>query len=346
MLRGSHYSDTTLVSNYFIDNYMTNANEAQIKIYLYLLRCIGANAPVSVSSIADRFNYTEKDILRALLYWDREKLISLEFDGSNNVVGICMNEFEMQHAAHAPSPVPAEPAPAPAGQTPPPAGAKSSYSMDRLGEFKSREEVKQLIFMTEHYMGKTLSASDLGTLLYMYDKLAFPLDLVEYLIEYCVNNNHKSMRYIEKTALNWAESGIHSVEAAKENNSRYKREYFAVLKAFGISGRNPVDSDIDYIKRWQNEYGFDMDVIIEACNRTMKAIAKPSFSYTDSILKSWKSKNIHHTSDLKALDLTFQKERPPVSDSKAPVAPKPNRFRNFKEHDCDFDELAMELIRN
>ena len=38
---------------------------------------------VSVSSIADRFNYTEKDIFRALLYWDRHNLISLEFDESN-----------------------------------------------------------------------------------------------------------------------------------------------------------------------------------------------------------------------------------------------------------------------
>ena len=180
----------------------------------------------------------------------------------------------------------------------------------------------------------------------MYDKLQFPLDLIEYLIEYCVNNNHKSMRYIEKTALNWADEGLRTVKAAKENNSRYKKEYFAVLKAYGISGRNPVDSDIDYIKRWKNEYGFDLDVIIEACNRTMKAIAKPSFAYTDSILKSWKSKNIHHTSDLKSLDTSFRKERTESLTAKVPVAPRPNRFKNFKEHDCDFDKLAMDLIRN
>lgn len=356
LLKGSHHSDTTFVSNDFIDHYMTNANEAQIKIYLYLLRCIGANAPVSVSDIADRFNYTEKDILRALHYWDREKLISLEFDGNNNVVGICMNEpGRIRNASDTMSSLPPDGKQEEVKEHMPCAKQpdtdheiceKPSYPTDRLNDFKSREEVQQLIFMTEHYMGKTLSATDLNTLLFMYDKLQFPLDLIEYLIEYCVNNNHKSMRYIEKTALNWADEGLRTVKAAKENNSRYKKEYFAVLKAYGISGRNPVDSDIDYIKRWKNEYGFDLDVIIEACNRTMKAIAKPSFAYTDSILKSWKSKNIHHTSDLKSLDTSFRKERTESLTAKVPVAPRPNRFKNFKEHDCDFDKLAMDLIRN
>ncbi len=340
-LKGSRYSDTTLVSNYFIDNYMTNANEAQIKIYLYLLRCFGTNASVSVSSIADRFNYTEKDIFRALLYWDRHNLISLEFDESNTIVEIYINEL----ATPAPAP---EPVPEPAIQEPSNVSVaeKKPYSQDRLKEFKSREAVQQLIFMTEHYMGKTLSASDLNVLLYMYDHLEFPLDLIEYLIEYCVNNNHKSMRYIEKTALGWAEEGIRTVKEAKDNNNRYKKEYFAVLKAFGISGRNPVESDIDYIKRWENEYGFDIDIILEACDRTMKTIAKPSFPYADSILKNWKSRNIHHKSELEELDRTFQKERTNTHINKAPAAPKPNRFKNFKEHDCDFDELAMRLIRN
>lgn len=345
ILKSSHHCDTTLVSNHFIDSYMIHANEAQVKIYLYLLRCSGSDVPVSVSSIADQFNYTEKDILRALKYWDKLKLISLEMDESSNVTGICLNKIPLQDAPSESGSAPAASKPEPQAAEASPGMVKFSYSLDKLHEFRSREEVKQLIFMTEHYMGKTLSGSDLNTLLYMYDNLQFPIDLIEYLIEYCVNNNHKSMRYIEKTALCWAEAGIRTVREAKANNSRYKKEYFAVLKAYGISGRNPVDSDIDYIKRWRNEYGFELDMIIEACGRTMKAIAKPSFAYTDSILKSWKDKNIHHLSDLDGLDREFHKTQT-AAVNKIPAAPKPNRFKNFKEHDCDFDEIAMRLIRN
>ena len=62
-------ADSTVVSNLFIDQYMKDANDAQLKVYLYLLRMMSAYQPTSVSDIADRFNHTEKDVLRALKYW-------------------------------------------------------------------------------------------------------------------------------------------------------------------------------------------------------------------------------------------------------------------------------------
>mgnify|MGYP000110404848 FL=1 len=63
--------DVTVVSNFFIDEYMKDANDAQIKVYLYLLRMMTAGLTTSVSDIADKFNHTEKDVLRALKYWEK-----------------------------------------------------------------------------------------------------------------------------------------------------------------------------------------------------------------------------------------------------------------------------------
>ena len=45
--------DSTYVSNIFIDEYMQDANDAQIKIYLFLLRMMSANLPTSVEALAD-----------------------------------------------------------------------------------------------------------------------------------------------------------------------------------------------------------------------------------------------------------------------------------------------------
>lgn len=349
-LYGDHYSNTTLVSNSFIDEYMKSANEAQIKIYLYLLRCMNAALPVSVSSIADQFNYTEKDVLRSLMYWDKCGLIRIDFDASKNVVGIRLHDF-----SRATTPITAPPAEEiqPSSEYAEDcvsAPTKPFYSLDRMKEFKSRQEVQELFFMTEKYMGKTLSSSDMNSILYMYEGLHLPVDLIEYLIEYCVNNNHKSMRYIERTALAWSEEGISSVKDAKANNNRYKKEYYSVLKAFGLSGRNPVESDMDYIRRWTTDYCFDMDIIIEACNRTMKSIAKPSFDYADTILKNWKSKNVHHKADIAFLDETYQKAKESKPDySKLTAADSTtgnNKFKNFKQRSYNFDELEKELIQN
>lgn len=75
-----NYIDATIVSNRFIDEYMAEANDAQLKIYLYLLRMMNAGRTFSISGIADAFNHTEKDVMRALKYWEKCKVLSLEYD--------------------------------------------------------------------------------------------------------------------------------------------------------------------------------------------------------------------------------------------------------------------------
>ena len=83
-----NYTDATAVSNIFIDEYMKDANDAQLKVYLYLIRMMNANLPISISDIADKFNHTEKEVLRALRYWEKNRLLSLEYDEERNLSGI------------------------------------------------------------------------------------------------------------------------------------------------------------------------------------------------------------------------------------------------------------------
>ena len=56
-----NYTDSTVISNRFIDEYMLAANDAQLKIYLYLIRMMSARLSTSICDIADTFNYTEKE---------------------------------------------------------------------------------------------------------------------------------------------------------------------------------------------------------------------------------------------------------------------------------------------
>lgn len=68
----------TYVPNIFIDEYMTQANGEYVKVYLYLLRSISqADCSFSLSQIADHFDCTERDILRALKYWEKLQLFRL-----------------------------------------------------------------------------------------------------------------------------------------------------------------------------------------------------------------------------------------------------------------------------
>lgn len=57
-------------------------------------------------------------------------------------------------------------------------------------------------------MGEPLGSSALQRIAYFYDTLKLPADLIEYLVGYCVQKGHKSMRYIEKIAASWAEAEL------------------------------------------------------------------------------------------------------------------------------------------
>ena len=103
----------------------------------------------------------------------------------------------------------------------------------------------------------------------------------------------------------WAEQNITTVTEAKEETNLYNKNYFTILRAFGIKNRNPLDKEIQYMNLWLNQYGFTLEIISEACNRTVLATGKTSFSYADSILESWFKKGVHHPSAVSYTHLKF-----------------------------------------
>ena len=173
------------------------------------------------------------------------------------------------------------------------------------------------MFITEKYIGRPLSPSDVEMMSYFYDTLQFSADLVEYLVEYCVENGHKSMHYIKSVALAWADAGISSVSEARRSASFYNKDCSAVLKAFGITGRMAASVETDFVKKWSSEFGFTLDIIIEACNRTVSAIHQPSFEYADKILSNWHNKGVHHLKDVAMLDQAYLQHRSARASSSA-----------------------------
>ncbi len=82
----SSIPNLTYISNTFIDTHMLSANGSYVKVYLYLLRCIqSGEMDLSVSSLAQILNCTEKDIIIAFLYWEKKQLldITLSDDGES-----------------------------------------------------------------------------------------------------------------------------------------------------------------------------------------------------------------------------------------------------------------------
>lgn len=348
---------STAVSNLFIDEYMKDANDAQLKVYLYLLRMMNAQLATSVSDIADKFNHTEKDVVRALKYWEKIGLLALDFDKDKNLVGIHIHDLNTAGSAkNSQARISSSFVPTPSTQ---PAVAatdedqaaenavsfsKPAYSADQLREFKNRQNTSQLLFIAESYIGKPLTPAEMKTILYFTDVLHFSDDLIDYLLQYCVERGKKDFKYIEKVAVSWAEQGVSNPKQAQKASSRYDKNVYAIMNELGRNSA-PTPKEAEYIMRWIQEYGFTNDIIFEACERTVMATDKNRFEYAERILQSWHEQNVHHKSDICRIDELYQQRR----KSSAPAAAArqySNRFGQFTQNTYDFDALEKELLSN
>jgi len=349
--------DFTFVSNYFLDTYMPQANGEFVKIYLWLLRSASVSGTaLELSSIADIFNCTENDVLRALKYWKNTGVLDVTFDGRGNLkeLRLCSLTGGAKAAPARPNTAPkakalspAVPEAAASREKVQPSGQKA-LSPDKVKELPGREDVIELLFIAEQYLGKTLTPTEINKLLYFYEELHFSKDLMEYLIEYCVSKGSRSIRYIETVALAWAEQKITTVEQAKQETNTYNRNFFAILKAFGIKNRNPVDEEIRYMNLWLNEYAFTLDVISAACSRTVIATGQPNFAYADSILHNWQKKGVRHLSDIDKLDEDRRQQKAAKAENSAArpkPAPSKNKFNNFHQRTYNVDELEKQLLK-
>ena len=356
-----NYADSTVVSNLFIDEYMKDANDAQLKVYFYLLRMLNADQAISVSGIADKFNHTEKDVIRALKYWEKQQILDLDFDENKALVGIHLRDLSAQatpasqhNVLLTSGPVQAQntagnsmisAAVAQPVQTAPqettPVYTKPAYSLDQLREFKEREETSQLLFIAEAYIGKPLTPSEIKTILFFTDVLHFSDDLIDYLLQYCVERGKKDFKYIEKVAVNWAEEGITTPKQAQKFSTRYDKNVYSIMNSLGRS-TSPTAKELEFINRWTREYGFSTDIILEACERSSLATDRHRFEYAEGILSSWKDAGIHHKADIQQADATYQKKK---ATKPAPAASS-NRFTQFAQNSYDFAALEKEILSN
>lgn len=240
------------------------------------------------------------------------------------------------------------------------ASSQKEYTLNEIKEFRKNPDISELFFIIETYLKHTLSSTDTNIVLYWLDELHFSTDLVEYLVEYCITKGHSSLRYMNKVALGWADAGIKTVDQAKDDAAAHSQIYYSVMKALGITGRNLVDSEVSLINKWVGEYGFDIELVKAACSKTISAIQKPSFEYTDSILANWRKKDVHTLKDVEVLDANFAKANKASatgssqgtnaangsSKPKSNNSSSKNKFNNFNQRNNDYDKLEKLFLNS
>lgn len=345
-------SDVTIVPNIFIDLYMPSANGAYVKVYLYLLRSFSSyNLEITISSIADHLDNTEKDIIRALCYWEKQELIKIERNDQKDITAIHMANLIDLKVSSAISATVTDDTDSVLDEIAvsihnvnDPA-VRQRYSQDKISEMTNNDEIKWALHIVEIYLDRPLKPMDIQLILYLYEELHFSSELIMYLYEYCVSKNKKNPSYIEAVALTWAKEGIDTEEKAREATAAYNEHFNSVNKAFGLN-RAPGQIERQYITRWVEVFSFTDDIITEACNRTILRTQKPDFKYADKILETWFKKGVKGKADIAKLDEEFAKGK--ASSKVTPIAKQSsNKFNQFPQRTYtakDYADLERKLI--
>ncbi|MBR0165168.1 MAG: DnaD domain protein [Lachnospiraceae bacterium] len=343
---------------------MTDANDAQIKIYLYLLRALQSGRATTVPEIADHFNHTERDVKRALQFWEKRGLVRLEYDAKKRLSQICLEDLSEKEESSAEADGFAQDPPDDAASFEEEAAIpripeKRKYSPMEMARLSEDKALSMTLFAAEQYFKRTLSSTETQTVLYIYEELAFPVDLIDYLLQYTAENARGRLgSYLEKTAIAWHGEGIRTLADAKKRASRYDRRFYEIMRALGLTNA-PTSFEAEYFSKWLSVWNFPMDVVEEACKKTVSNTQSHRVEYADGILRKWYEKGVHSKPDIARLDdahrqsgqakrakkSTQGESGQKASKSDAQIDAR-NRFNRFQQHDYDFEDLKQKLVSN
>ena len=327
----------------FVDRYLAEAPELALKVYLYLLRAsLDPTSLLSVGDVADRFDVTPNKVTLALHYWAEKGLLQLGYaDGELADIMILPMKKDGEETKAKELPVPETVAGKPAGpaSVPEKQPEEAPKPVFDLSALLSDEGFSDILMLAEYYMKKPVTTTMREALGTVYVMLGQKTDLVEYLIEYCIDRGHTSPQYLKSVAAGWKEEGLTSVEAIRSKNASRNRNVYSVLSAFGIKNREPVPSETEMILSWTKD--FELPIILEACRRTMDALHAPDFKYTNGILSRWKTAGVKTEADIAALDEERKAAKKPAPEAGAPV--KKTAFHYYPERHTDYDALFAGL---
>lgn len=370
----------TNISNDFIDKYI-GTDGTTFKVYVYLLSLTQQNITISsMESIGIILGIDAFTLESALLYWQSEGLISLSLDNNNNITGIVINDADRRnnssrrrtvipkrtdgiippgadsdtirtypgHDGRDVSDVTGKPAPAAAGNTNDPR-RQQIYEDIKNNAMKAlmpeHDSIKEVVFYAEKYLDIQVNESNRERLISIYNHLYGNVDLVEHLLIYAAEHHKKNLRYLEKIAVDWNRNHIRNREDADNYLKNFTDYYGRVIRAYGIRNRDLNDEELENVDKWYDMFHTNSDLIIEACNRTMRICHEPAFGYTDKILSEWYSRNVSTMEDVLKLD-TEHRNSESKKYSKYCNAKKVNASFNYENQrdNIDFDKLEEELI--
>ena len=285
-----------------VDKYIKLAKEDFIKVLLVLLAHAGEN--LSADDIAIVSGVERENVIDAISFWADKGVISI----SDDVISPADIKQEPKTISNPKTEISLQTKEETVSElklndnikirTKEPARLSGFEISKRID---TSDELKWIVSEAERMLGKFLTQSETAVIISMYDYASIPADVIVMIIDYCVSIEKTSLRYIEKTAYNWIDSGIDNhqkVEAHITSLITAQNNEKLIKKTFGIYDRNLTTKEKEFISVWIEKLNFSIEMIKIAYEMCVDNKGKLAFPYINKILLSWNEKGIKTPDDV------------------------------------------------
>jgi len=229
--------NTTTIDNLFISEFLPNANENCVKVYLYGLYKCSQSKDNTIEDFVKSLNIERDDILSIFYYWQDLGLVQVL-----SVEPISVRYLPVKNAMQ----------------------KMKKYNVDKYTAFN--------ITAQELIGKKMLTPRELEEFYYLIENMHQEKEAVLKIIKYCVEHKGEnvSVNYIVTVAKNWAYDGVKTsqdVDERLETQERISGDVTLVLKAMGIKRQASQEEYQMYIK-WTKELEMPLDIISHIAKNT------------------------------------------------------------------------------
>lgn len=274
-----------------VDQNLKLAGSVQLKVLLWTLRHAGE--PFEAKDVAAALGIERADVGDALLYWQEAGLFSSS--GSTESAEPEKPEARTPDRPSGNGAAGSGPAVETRRVLSRPQKPDSGFVAKRIEE---STDISCLMQSAQQVLGRLISGGESATLLMIHDEFGLPSDVIVMLLQYAASIGKANMRYIEKTAMNWADEEINTHERAEEKLLRLtecRQAWRQVEQALGMPHRSPSSKEEAFADTWVAQWKFGGDMIREAYDRAVDATGKFSASYMNRILERWNREGITTT---------------------------------------------------
>ncbi len=247
----------TEIDNIFLNDYLPFAQPQFVVVYIYgLYLCNSTSFDNSLENFAKTLNMSEEDVIGAFEYWEEQGLVQVLKTKPIQITYIPLNNVLTSNKLFKP---------------------------DKYTTFNQQAN--------DIFLGKrSISKHEYSEYYDFLERYHVEQEALLMIMKYCVETKKSAVgyNYILTVAKNWANEGITTTAAVEERLKSFEDknpDLAEIFNAIGIK-RSPYVEERSLLNKWQNELGFNMDVILYVC-KNYKKKSRFSFEKIDEILSKY-----------------------------------------------------------